>query len=38
MRWAVHVARMGTGELHKGIWWGELTKTNRLEERDLMGG
>jgi hypothetical protein len=22
MRWAGHVARMGAGEVHTGLWWG----------------
>jgi len=26
MRWAGHVARMGTGELHTGFWWGNVYK------------
>jgi hypothetical protein len=24
MRWAVHVARMARGEVHTGLWWGDL--------------
>jgi len=26
MRWAGHIALMGTGEVHIGFWWGELRK------------
>jgi len=31
MRWAVHVARMGRGELYTAFWWGN------LRERDYLG-
>jgi hypothetical protein len=24
LRWAGHVARMGRGEMHTGLWWGNL--------------
>jgi hypothetical protein len=26
MRWAGHIALMGTGEVHIGFWWGSLRK------------
>jgi hypothetical protein len=37
MRWAVHVARWGTGELHIGFWWGDLRQGNLLEDLDVDG-
>ena len=38
MRWAGQVARMETGEVHKGFWLGDLTERNDLEDLGLMGG
>jgi hypothetical protein len=37
MRWAVNMARMGTGEVHKGFWWREMTVRNDFEDLGLMG-
>ena len=35
MRWAGHVACMGTGEAYTGFWWGNLRERDRLEEPSL---
>jgi len=32
MRWAVHVALWGTGEVFTGFWQGELRETDYLED------
>jgi hypothetical protein len=32
------VACMGTGEVHTGFWWREMTVRNRFEDLGLMGG
>jgi hypothetical protein len=37
MRWAAHVARMGRGEVHTGLWWGNLTEINHLEDLGVDG-
>jgi len=38
MRWAEYVARMGTEDVLKEFWWGDLTERNLLEDRNLIGG
>jgi hypothetical protein len=32
LRWAGHVARMGRGEVHTGLWWGNLREVDHLED------
>jgi hypothetical protein len=32
MRWAVHVVCMGGVDVYAGFWWGNLRKTDHLEE------
>jgi hypothetical protein len=27
---------MGTGEVHIGFWWGDLTETDHLEDTDVQ--
>jgi len=36
-RWAGHVARMGTGEVHTGFWWGDPREGNDLEDLSVDG-
>jgi hypothetical protein len=31
IRWPGHIARMGTGEMHTGFWWGNLREGYQLE-------
>jgi hypothetical protein len=31
-RWAGHIARMGTGEVHTGFWWGDPREGKDLED------
>ena len=31
MRWAVHVVRMGRGEVYTGFWWGNTRERDHLE-------
>jgi hypothetical protein len=39
MRWAGHVAHTRGGEVHRGIWWGNLRKRDHLENpRVDLGG
>jgi len=37
MRWAGHVARMGRGEVHIGLWWGNLRQRDRLGNSGMVG-
>jgi hypothetical protein len=37
MRWAKHVARMGTGEGRMGVWWENLRERDHLEDLGGMG-
>ena len=32
MRWEGHIARMGRGEVHTGVWWGGLKERDHLED------
>ena len=36
MRWAGHVARMGTGEAYAGFWWGNMMERDNLEYPDVV--
>ena len=36
-RWAGHEARMGSGEVHTGFWWGDLRERNHLEDPVVDG-
>ena len=36
-RWPGHVARMGTGEVHSGFWWGDPREGNDLEDLGVDG-
>jgi hypothetical protein len=38
MRWVGHVARMGTGEVHTGFWWGNLRVRDHLEDLGVDAG
>jgi hypothetical protein len=37
LRWAGHVARMGRGEVHTGLWWGNLREGDHLEDPGVDG-
>jgi hypothetical protein len=37
MGWAKHVARMGRGEVHTGLWWGNLTEEDYLKDPGVDG-
>jgi hypothetical protein len=37
MRWAGHVARMETREVHRGLWWGDLREVDRLGDPGVDG-
>jgi len=37
MKLAEHVARMGRGEEHTGIWWENLREREHLEDPDVCG-
>jgi hypothetical protein len=37
MRWAGHVARMGTGRVHVGLWLGRLREGDHLEDLGTGG-
>jgi len=37
MRWAENVARMGTEEVYRGFWWGNLRERDHLEDTDVEG-
>jgi hypothetical protein len=37
MRLAGHVARMGTGGVHRGFWWGNLRESDCLENLGIDG-
>jgi hypothetical protein len=32
-----HVARMGTGEVHRGFWWGDLVERDHLGDPGVDG-
>jgi len=34
-RWVGHVARMGRGEVHTGLWWGNLRERDNPEDPDV---
>jgi len=36
-RWAEHIARVGTGEVHTGFWWGDPRKKKDLEDLAVDG-
>ena len=38
MIWVGHVARMGTGEVHTGFWWGNLRERDHLEDLGVDAG
>jgi hypothetical protein len=33
MRWTEHVARIGTGKVPTGFWWGDLRERDHLEHK-----
>jgi len=35
--WAGHVARMGRGEVYTGLWWGNLSERDHLENPVVDG-
>jgi hypothetical protein len=37
MRWPMHVARIGTGEVHTEFWWGNPRDKDHLEDRGVDG-
>jgi hypothetical protein len=37
IRWAVHVARMGTGEVHTEVWWRKLRETDHFQDLGVGG-
>jgi glycerophosphoryl diester phosphodiesterase len=37
MRLAGHIARIGTGEVHVGFWWGDLKESDQLEDLGVDG-
>jgi hypothetical protein len=37
MRWAKHVALMGRGGVHTGLWWGDLMERDHLEDVGVDG-
>ena len=37
MRWAKHVTRRGSGEVHKGFWWGTPRVKSQLEDLGVEG-
>jgi hypothetical protein len=37
LRWAGHVARMGRGEMHTGLQWGNLREGDHLEDPGVDG-
>jgi hypothetical protein len=37
IRWVGHVARVGTGDVHRGVWWGYLRGRNHLEVLGIIG-
>ena len=37
MRWAGHVASMGTGEVHTGFWLGNLREREHFEDLGVDG-
>jgi hypothetical protein len=37
LKWARHVVRMGSEEVHTGIWWGNLREGGHMEDPGLDG-
>jgi hypothetical protein len=37
IRWADHVAPLGIGEVHTGVWWVSLKVTDHLEDIGIDG-
>jgi len=37
MGWVGHVAHMGRGEVYTGIWWGNLSERDHLEDPGVDG-
>jgi hypothetical protein len=37
MRWVEHVAYMWRGEVHTGLWWGNLRERDPLEDPGIDG-
>jgi hypothetical protein len=37
MGWVGHVALLGTGEVHIGVWWGDLVEREHTENIDVEG-
>jgi hypothetical protein len=37
MRWAGHVAHIGRGEVHTGLWSGYLRERNNVEDPGIIG-
>jgi len=37
IRWAGRVVRMGRGEVYSGVWWGNLSEKDHLEDSGVDG-
>jgi hypothetical protein len=37
MVWSGHVAQIETGEVHTGVWWGDLSEGVHLEDVGVDG-
>jgi len=37
MRWLRHVAIWGRGEAYRGLWWGNVTERDHLEDLSVDG-